>query len=140
MKASKITRKNSAELVDVGGASSGFRSDRSINLMVNGQLYALKVGNHRGEIDPSDTVAHTLRETLGLTGTKVGCNHGACGACTVLMDGEPILSCLTLTIECDEKSITTIEGLEDPITGKHTHFNKVSSTIQPFSADFAHQA
>ena len=132
MKVGKITRKKSVELVTVGGASLGFRSDRlvkpsrttrkiekhCINLMVNGQPYALKVGNHPSEVDPSDTLAHTLRETLGLTGTKVGCDHGACGACTVLVDGESILSCMTLTVECDKKSITTIEGLEDPITGK----------------------
>lgn len=52
-----------------------------------------------------------LRERLGLTGTKVGCNQGACGACTVLVDGERVLSCLTLAVQADGRSVTTIEGL-----------------------------
>ena len=91
---------------------------RSIRLMVNGRTYALEVGNRSNEVDPSHTLAHTLRETLGLSGTKVGCDHGACGACTVLIDGKAVLSCMTLTVECEGKSITTIEGLEDPETGE----------------------
>ena len=52
-----------------------------------------------------------LRERLHLTGTKVGCNQGACGACTVLIDGERVLSCLTLAVQADGRSVTTIEGL-----------------------------
>ena len=89
-----------------------------IYLTVNGQQYELYVSNRSGDISPSDTLAHTLRETLGLTGTKIGCDEGACGACTVLMDGKPVLSCMTLTVECDGSNITTIEGLADAITGK----------------------
>ncbi len=88
-----------------------------INLTVNGQPYKLWVGNKPGEISPSDTLAYTLRETLGLTGTKIGCAHGACGACTVLMDGKAILSCMVLTVETDGRSITTVEGLRDSKTG-----------------------
>ena len=97
----------------------GKRSDgeKKITLTVNAHRYELGVGGKAHEVDPSHTLVHTLRETLGLTGTKVGCDHGACGSCTVLMDGKPILSCLTLTVECDGKSITTIEGLGDPTTG-----------------------
>ena len=67
---------------------------QSVNLVVNGQPYKLGIGDQPGEVEPSHTLAHTLRETLGLTGTKVGCDHGACGACTVLMDGKPVLSCM----------------------------------------------
>lgn len=89
---------------------------QTIRLTVNGQLYELKIGNKPNEIDPSHTLAHTLRETLGFTGTKVSCDNGACGCCTVLMDDKAVLSCMTLTVECDGKKITTIEGLKDPKT------------------------
>ena len=92
------------------------RNNHNISLTVNEEPYELRVGNRPDEIDPSHTLSHTLRGMLGLTGTKIGCDHGACGACTVLVDGKAVLSCMTLTLECDGKSITTIEGLEDPKT------------------------
>lgn len=88
-----------------------------INITVNGQLYELGIGKEPNQVDPGHTLAHTLRETLGLTGTKISCDNGACGACTVLIDGKAMLSCMTLTVECDEKKVTTIEGLGDPKTG-----------------------
>jgi carbon-monoxide dehydrogenase small subunit len=78
----------------------------------------LEIGSLPHQVETSHTLAHTLRETLGLTGTKVTCDNGACGSCTVLMDGTAILSCMTLTVECRGRSITTIEGLQDPETGK----------------------
>lgn len=90
----------------------------TIDLTVNGEPYELKIGNKPNETDPSHTLAYTLRETLGLTGTKIGCDRGACGACTVLMDGKPVLSCMILTIEIDGKNIKTVEGLRDPNTGE----------------------
>lgn len=90
----------------------------SINLTVNGTHFDFSIGIMHGQVAPSDTLSHTLREKLGLTGTKIGCDRGACGACTVIMDGKPIYSCTTLTVECDGKSIVTIEGLEDLKTGK----------------------
>jgi len=86
-----------------------------INLNVNGKTYKLLLNK---DVFPHHTLAYTLRETLNFTGTKIGCDHGACGACTVLIDGEPILSCLTLTIESDGKTITTIEGLGNPEKGE----------------------
>ena len=85
---------------------------------VNGASHELEVGDRSYQVAPSHTLAHTLRETLGLTGTKVGCDQGSCGSCTVLMDGEPILSCMTLTVECQGRRITTIEGLQERQTGK----------------------
>ncbi|MBN1568317.1 MAG: (2Fe-2S)-binding protein [Acidobacteria bacterium] len=91
---------------------------KSIRLTVNGQMHELDVGSKPGQIDPAHTLVYTLRETLGLTGTKAACGQGACGACTVIMDGRAVNSCKILTIECDGKSITTIEGLKDPKTGK----------------------
>lgn len=94
------------------------REKKKIRIAVNGEIYPLVVGDQVHGVLPSHTLAYTLRKTLGLTGTKVGCDHGACGSCTVLMDGNAILSCMTLTIECDGRSIKTIEGLEDPNTGQ----------------------
>ena len=91
---------------------------RLITLVVNNQRYELEVASRPNAVDPAHTLSHTLRETLGLTGTKIGCDKGECGACTVLIDGKPVLSCLTLTVECEGKNITTIEGLEDPKTGE----------------------
>ena len=89
----------------------------SVGFTVNGQHYQLNVGRGTHEIAPSHTLSWTLRETLGLTGTKVSCDQGACGCCTVIMDGKAVLSCKVLTIECDGKTITTIEGLRDAKTG-----------------------
>ncbi|MGP7796740.1 2Fe-2S iron-sulfur cluster-binding protein [Sphingomonas sp. CLY1604] len=63
--------------------------------------------------DPRVSLLDHLRETLHLTGTKKGCNQGACGACTVLVDGERILSCLALAVQYDGRQVTTIEGLAD---------------------------
>ena len=89
-----------------------------IRFTVNGRLCELEKGSGPDQVDPAHTLAHTLRETLGLTGTKVSCDSGACGCCTVLMDERAVLSCMTLTVECDGKRITTIEGLGDPKAGK----------------------
>jgi aerobic carbon-monoxide dehydrogenase small subunit len=89
----------------------------TINLTVNSRTYELDVGRKPGQIDPAHTLVETLRETLGLTGTKISCGEGACGACTVIVDGKAVNSCRILTIECDGKTITTIEGLKEPKTG-----------------------
>ncbi|MCJ7594775.1 MAG: (2Fe-2S)-binding protein [Desulfobacterales bacterium] len=89
-----------------------------IKFTVNGSLQELEVGNGPHQVDPADTLAYTLRETLGLTGTKVSCDNGACGCCTVLSNGRAVLSCMTLTVECEGKHIITIEGLADPKTGR----------------------
>jgi aerobic carbon-monoxide dehydrogenase small subunit len=89
-----------------------------IRLMVNGRLHELEVGRESGQVDPAHTLSHTLRETLGLTGTKVSCDSGACGCCTVLMNGKAVLSCMTLTVECEGKDIATIDGLGDVKSGK----------------------
>lgn len=75
-----------------------------VTLEVNGET-------HRLEIEPRVSLLDALRERLHLTGTKKGCNQGACGACTVLVGGERILSCLALAVQYDGCAITTIEGL-----------------------------
>jgi aerobic-type carbon monoxide dehydrogenase small subunit (CoxS/CutS family) len=85
---------------------------------VNNISHELEIGDKPYQVAPSDTLADTLRNTLGLKGTKIGCNRGGCASCTVLMDGIPILSCMILTVECAGAAITTIEGLPQSETGK----------------------
>jgi len=75
-----------------------------LNLSVNGEPAQLS-------FTPSKSLLEVLREDLSLTGTKHGCELGECGACAVLMDGRPVLSCLVLALECEGASITTVEGL-----------------------------
>jgi carbon-monoxide dehydrogenase small subunit len=65
----------------------------------------------RGSIEPRTTLADFLREQLGLTGTHVGCEHGVCGACSILLDGVPVRSCLLYAAQADGCAVTTIEGL-----------------------------
>jgi xanthine dehydrogenase YagT iron-sulfur-binding subunit len=77
-----------------------------VRLIVNGEAQDL-------ELDPRQSLLDVLRETLDLTGTKKGCNQGACGACTILLNGKRIVSCLTLAAMHDRAEITTIEGLAD---------------------------
>ncbi|MFZ5587361.1 MAG: (2Fe-2S)-binding protein [Thermodesulfobacteriota bacterium] len=77
---------------------------QSIELIVNGDRYQVAV-------DPWRTLAEVLREDLNLTGTKIGCNQGDCGACTVLIEGRSVSSCLTLAVEAHQREVTTIEGL-----------------------------
>lgn len=89
-----------------------------VSLTVNNQTYDFEIGISHGQVDPAHTLAYTLRETLGLIGTKISCDNGACGACTVIMDGKAILSCMTLTVECHGKQIQTIEGLMNHKTGE----------------------
>ena len=89
-----------------------------ISLRINGEHYKLGIGDHHSEVPASHTLSRTLRDILGFTGTKVGCDRGACGACTVLMNGKPVPSCMILTVECDGKEIVTIEGLRDSRTGE----------------------
>jgi xanthine dehydrogenase YagT iron-sulfur-binding subunit len=75
-----------------------------VTLTVNG-------ADHRLDLDSRVTLLDALRDGLGLTGTKKGCDQGACGACTVMVDGKRILSCLTLAAQCEGRAITTVEGL-----------------------------
>jgi carbon-monoxide dehydrogenase small subunit len=86
-------------------------TSKTVALDVNGSRHTLDVGVNQ-------TLLEVLRERLDLTGAKAGCNQGECGACTVLIDGEAILSCLTLAVECEGKQVLTIEGLEDRETGE----------------------
>ncbi|HWK52007.1 MAG TPA: (2Fe-2S)-binding protein [Steroidobacter sp.] len=75
-----------------------------LSLLINGEVRTALA-------DPATTLVEFLRDALGLTGTKIGCDRGACSACTVLIDGEVAASCMTLALDVRERSITTVEGL-----------------------------
>ncbi|MFL5627129.1 MAG: (2Fe-2S)-binding protein, partial [Ktedonobacteraceae bacterium] len=79
-------------------------SCHAIRITVNGRHY-------EHEVEARLLLSDFLRHTLELTGTHVGCEHGVCGACTILLDGQPARSCLTLTVQADGHEITTVEGL-----------------------------
>jgi carbon-monoxide dehydrogenase small subunit len=78
----------------------------NITLTVNGREHAVQV-------EPRRTLADAIREDCGQTGTHIGCEHGVCGACTVLVDGEPVRACLMFAVQAEGKSIRTVEGLAD---------------------------
>lgn len=82
-----------------------------VTLTVNGE-------EHEVRVSPTESLADVLREKLGLTGTKLMCNEGECGSCTVLVDEKPTLSCLMLAIGCEGRNILTVEGMADLKTGK----------------------
>ena len=84
-------------------------ADQTLMLGINERPY-------RVSAPPNETLLDTLRGRLGLTGTKCGCDSGSCGACTVLLDDEPVLSCLVLSVRCEGRAITTVEGLADGAT------------------------
>lgn len=75
-----------------------------VEMTINGREYSR-------EVEPRLLLSDFLRHELGLTGTHVGCEHGVCGACTVLLDGEPVRSCLVLTVQANGRSLDTVEGL-----------------------------
>ena len=80
-------------------------SERSeITLTINQQAHTIRV-------EPRRTLADAIREDCGQTGTHIGCEHGVCGACTVLVDGEPLRSCLMFAVQANGKEIRTVEGL-----------------------------
>src|SRR5205823_9599857 len=94
-----------------GDGPNSVRGRKEISMC---ELITLQVNGERREIAvlPHHTLLEVLREDMGLIGTKHGCELGECGACTVLIDGMPVLSCLSLPIEVQENEITTVEGLE----------------------------
>jgi len=95
-----------------------------IELDINNEIYQLKVA-------PMDILADVLRKEAGLTGTKKGCGQGDCGACSVIIDGKAVVSCLTLAITCQGKKITTIEGIADQKTGE---LNPIQKAFKNYGA------
>ncbi|MEW5807979.1 MAG: (2Fe-2S)-binding protein [Actinomycetota bacterium] len=97
---------------DCADAALGFRRRVPIRVQVNGTAV-------EGEVAPRTTLLDWLRETLALTGAKKGCNEGACGTCTVLVDGQRMNGCLTLAVQCDGRDVVTAEGLAGPDGALH---------------------
>ena len=80
-----------------------------ITLTINGRAHAIRV-------EPRRTLADAIRDECGQTGTHLGCEHGVCGACTIIVDGEPVRSCLMFAVQAAGKAIRTVEGLADGVT------------------------
>ena len=110
-------------VIDLPDTSSP-SSTVEIGLQINGATHHLR-------IEPRVSLLDALRENLNMTGTKKGCNQGACGACTVLVDGERILSCLALAVQYEGRAITTIEGLVPSSAGE--------DSLHPMQAAFVEQ-
>jgi len=101
----KLLVQDASSLQTTGGKAPLY-SKKQITLTINEKKYVLVV-------EPRETLLHVLRERLKLTGTKESCNSGECGACTVIMDGRTVYSCMVLAVEAEGSKITTIEGLLD---------------------------
>jgi len=85
---------------------------QDVRLSVNGRDYELNV-------EPRKTLAEAIREDCGLAGAHVGCEHGVCGACTVMLDGQPVRSCLMFAVQCAGAAVVSVEGLAGPDGGLH---------------------
>ena len=94
--------------------SQPLHAPQRITMRINGERREFEIGR---DLQPAMTLSEFLRERLGFTGLKVSCDEGACGACTIIMDGKAVLSCMLLAVEADGRDILTIEGLpeDDPV-------------------------
>jgi aerobic carbon-monoxide dehydrogenase small subunit len=97
----------------------GGMTERTVHIVVNGERYS-------GVVEPRKLLADFLREDCGLTGTHLGCEHGVCGACTVLLDGYAVRSCLTFAVQANGGDVTTVEGL----AGSDGSLNPVQEAFQ----------
>ncbi len=117
----KISRRGFLQLMGVGvvasAATGELAAEPALEVMKPGEMnkatLLINGRRHRLLIEPRWSLLYVIREKLGLTGTKVGCERGECGACTVLINGQPRYACLTLAVEAEGAEITTLEGLMD---------------------------
>ena len=114
-----LTRRGFLQLMGAGAmastASPGLSAEPSSEVVKPAEMMKIRLSvngrRHRLLVEPRWSLLFVLREKLGLTGTKVGCDRGECGACTILINGEPRYACMTLAVEAEGKEITTLEGL-----------------------------
>ena len=109
---------------------------KRVRLTVNGKAHSFLLGEDEGCVTPSETLLDTIRNHLGLTAAKRSCDHGACGCCTVILDGEAVASCMVLTADCDGKSVITLEGLCDPVTGALSPLQRAFADNSAFQCGF----
>ena len=107
-----------------------------VHLTVNGAPYTFTAGDEYGQIPFNETLLDTIRDRLGLTGAERSCEEGACGCCTVIMNGDAVPSCSILTANCDGADITTIEGLADPETGALSELQQAFVDYNAFQCGF----
>jgi len=95
-----------SHIIEAHNAEPPPEAEGTIRIAINGQAYKIQV-------EPEWTLHHLIHDQLGLTGTKLMCDRGACGSCTVILNGKAVLSCMILALECDGKSVETVEGIAD---------------------------
>lgn len=117
---------------DDGSAGGRPPQMHTVTLRVNGQEVEVTCG-------PSDTLGQVLNQRLGLSGVKLGCGRGECGACTVLVDEKPILSCMTLAVTVADRHVETVEGLSRAEPGKVPEIDELSQLQQAFLLSDAYQ-
>ncbi len=109
---------------------------KDLTIYINGVKYEFSMGERFGQIPYSETLLETLRKRLHLNGAKKACDQGACGCCTVIRDGEAIPACMTLTVDCRDAHITTLEGLANPETGELSRVQQAFIDYYAFQCGF----
>lgn len=109
-----LSRTRSVPATDGGAKNHPPSSPQRITMLINGERREFELGR---DLLPTTTLSAFLRERLGYTGLKISCDEGACGACTIILDGKAVLSCMLLAVEADGHELVTIEGLpeDDPV-------------------------
>ena len=107
-------RREAAGVLFKDAFESAWERAQMLTSCTNAIILTVNGDEHMLVVEPNELLINVLRNELGLTGSKYGCGTGQCGACTVLIDGEPALACITLAVACDGQEIVTIEGIAGP--------------------------
>lgn len=109
---------------------------KRVCITVNAKQRKFLISEDDGCVLPSETLQDTLRDRLGLKAARRSCEHGDCGCCTVILNGEAVASCMVLTADCDGKSVTTLEGLCDPVTGELSPLQRAFADNSAFQCGY----